>query len=55
MLSTSTVVTLIGAFVTDLTSIIYGVIPQILVAVAILMGISLGVRYVRRWISGSAR
>jgi len=54
-MSTSTVSTLIGTFLTDLTSILYGVIPQVLVAVAIFMGIALGVRYVRKWIFGSAR
>jgi len=54
-MSTSTVATLIGSFLTDLTEILYGVIPQVLVAVAIFMGISLGVRYVRKWVFGSAK
>lgn len=54
-MSTSTVATLIGTFVTDITSILYDVIPEILVAVAIFMGLALGVRYVRNWIFRSAR
>lgn len=54
-MSTSTVVTLISDFVSSLTAILYGVIPEILTAVAILMGIALGVRYVRKWIFKSAR
>ena len=54
-MTTTTVTTLIGTFLTDLTDILYGVIPQVLVAVAIFMGISLGVRYVRKWVFGSAR
>ena len=54
-MSTSTVVTIVGGFASDLTSILYGVIPEILVAVAILMGITIGVRYVKRWIFSSAK
>jgi len=54
-MDTTTVATLIGTFLTDLTDILYAVIPQVLVAVAILMGISLGVRYVRKWVFGAAR
>jgi len=54
-MSTSSVVTLIENFVTDLLAILYGVIPEILTGVAILTGIYLGVRYVRRWIFSSAR
>lgn len=46
---------MIGTFLADLVSILYAVIPQILVAVAILMGIALGVRYVKKWIFKSAK
>lgn len=54
-MSTSSVVTIIEGFVSDLLSILYGVIPEILAGVAVLTGIYLGVRYVRRWIFSSAR
>jgi len=54
-MSTSTVVTIIGNFVDSLLSVLYGVIPEVLTGVAILMGITIGVRYARRWISKSAR
>jgi len=54
-MSTSTVATMISTFLTDLTDIIYAVVPDVLVAVAILMGIALGVRYVRRWVFASAK
>jgi len=54
-MSTSTVATIISNYLSDLTGILYDVIPEILVAVAILTGIYLGVRYVRKWVFGSAR
>jgi len=54
-MSTTTVTSIISTFNSDLVSIIYGVVPDILVAVAILMGITLGVRYVRRWIFKAAK
>jgi hypothetical protein len=49
------VVTLVSDFVGTLTTILFGVIPEVLTAVAILMGIALGVRYVKKWIFSSAR
>jgi len=54
-MSTSTVSTIIEGFANDLAGIVYAVIPDVLVVVAILMGITLGVRYVRRWIFKSAK
>lgn len=55
MFSTTTVVTLVDGLTADLVSIVYGVLPEVLTAVAVLMGISLGVRYVRKWIFKSAK
>jgi len=54
-MSTSTVASIVSTFLDDLTSIVYAVVPDVLVAVAILMGIALGVRYVRKWVFKSAK
>lgn len=54
-MSTSTVGTLIEGLVSDVLSILYGVLPELLTGVAILIGIFLGVRYAWKWIRKFAK
>lgn len=54
-MSTSTVETLVGGLITDVLSILYGVLPSLLTGVAILIGIFLGVRYAWKWIKRFAK
>ena len=54
-MSTSTVATIVEGFLTDLTGILYAIIPDVLTVMAILTGVYLGVRYVRKWVFSSAR
>lgn len=54
-MSTSTVVTLVNGFLQDILGILYDVIPVVLTAAAILIGISIGVRYAYKWIRKTAK
>lgn len=54
-MSTSTVATLVESFFTDVLSILYSVIPVVLGGAAILIGISVGVRYAYKWIRKTAK
>lgn len=54
-MSTSTVETLVGNFLSDLLGILYGVIPEVLTGAAILIGISIGVRYAYKWVRKTAK
>jgi len=51
-LSTSTALTIAQGAVTDLGSVLAGLIPTILVVVVALLAIGMGIRYVRKHISG---
>lgn len=54
-MSTTTVVTLVTSFLTDILSILYQIIPVVLTGAAILIGISIGVRYAYKWVSKTAK
>jgi len=51
-LSTSTALTIAQSAVTDLGSVLAGLIPTILTVVVALLAVGMGIRYVRKHISG---
>jgi len=54
-MTTAQAITLVTGFVTDVLTVLYGVIPSVLTGVGILMAIGIGVRYVFKWLRKAAR
>lgn len=54
-MSTTTVVILVSGFLNDILGILYSVIPVVLTGAAVLIGISIGVKYAYKWIRKTAK
>lgn len=54
-MSTTTVQTLIESLLSDVLGILYGIMPELLGGVAILIGLFLGIRYAWKWIRKFAK